>query len=176
MTKSNPYTGVKSKLDMLASYLATGGGIGNLPLAPGTWASMVAVLVAVFLHLLGGPWLLSFSIIIIFLVGTWASNKHSLSIKQKDPSSVIIDEFCGQWLAILPIAMDWRYYVVAFIIFRIADIFKPWPCKNAERIPGGMGIMLDDVCAGVYAGVLTLMIATWLGTEQTLPFLSTLLE
>ena len=166
----------KNNLDLLTYFFATGGGIGKLPVAPGTWASMVALPIAGILHLIGGPWLLSISIVIIFLIGIWSSNKYASLIEQKDPGSVVIDEFCGQWLAILPIAMDWRYYFIAFVIFRIADILKPWPCKNAERIPGGMGIMLDDICAGIYAGVFTLMIATWLGTEQTLPSLFTFLE
>ena len=166
----------KNKPNKLTIYLATAGGIGRVPFAPGTWASIAALPFAVILHLFGGPWLLSISIVIIFFIGIGASNKYALYLEQEDPGSIVIDEFCGQWLAILPVAMDWRYYFIAFIIFRIAAILKPWPCKNAERIPGGMGIMLDDICAGIYAGIFTLMIATWLGIEKTLPSLFIFLE
>ncbi len=71
----------------------------------------------------------------------------------------------------MPVALDWRYYVVAFVLFRFTDITKPWPCRAVERAPGGLGIMLDDIVAGVYAGMLTLIISVWLGLEPTLPSL-----
>ena len=79
--------------------------------------------------------------------------------------------FAGQWLAILPLALDWRYYIVAFVLFRLFDITKPWPCRAAERAPGGVGIMLDDIVAGLYAAILTWLIAVWLGAGKTLPTL-----
>ena len=77
-------------------------------------------------------------------------------------------------LALLPVALDWRYYIVAFVLFRLFDITKPWPCRAAERAAGGVGIMLDDIVAGVYAGMVTLVIAVWLGLEPTLPRLFSL--
>lgn len=155
----------------LVTFIATGGGIGNLPVAPGTWASLAALPCAAVLHMLGGPWLLSGAILAAFIAGIWASGRYAAAIGRGDPGSVVIDEIAGQWLAILPVALDWRYYVVAFVLFRFADITKPWPCRAAERAPGGMGIMFDDIVAGVYAGMLTLMIAVWLGLEPNLPSL-----
>ena len=153
----------------LVSFIATGGGSGNLPVAPGTWGSLVALPCAAALHIVGGPWLLSAAILLAFVAGVWASGRYAAALGREDPGSVVIDEFAGQWLAIMPVALDWRYYVVAFVLFRFADIAKPWPCRAAERAPGGLGIMLDDIVAGVYAGMLTLVIAVWLGLEPTLP-------
>lgn len=158
----------------LVSFIATGGGSGNLPIAPGTWSSLIALPCAAALHIVGGPWLLSLAILLAFVGGVWASGRYSRAIGREDPGNVVIDEFAGQWLAIMPVALDWRYYVVAFILFRFADITKPWPCGPAERAPGGLGIMLDDIVAGVYAGMLTLMIAAWLGLEPTLPNLTSM--
>ncbi|MDH3738039.1 MAG: phosphatidylglycerophosphatase A [Alphaproteobacteria bacterium] len=164
--KSAPATGTPSAL---VTFIATGGGSGKLPIAPGTWGSLAALPCAALLHMLGGPWLLSLAILLAFVVGVWASERYAKAIGLGDPGSVVIDEFAGQWLAILPVAHDWRYYVVAFLLFRFTDITKPWPCRNAERLPGGLGIMLDDIIAGVYAGILTLVIALLLGLEPTLP-------
>ncbi|MCZ6510741.1 MAG: phosphatidylglycerophosphatase A [Alphaproteobacteria bacterium] len=158
----------------LVSFIATGGGSGNLPVAPGTWGSLVALPCAAGLHILGGPWLLSLAILLAFVAGVWASGRYADAIGRSDPGSVVIDEFAGQWLAILPVALDWRYYIVAFVLFRFTDITKPWPCRMAERAPGGLGIMLDDIVAGVYAGILTLLIAVWLGLEHNLPSLPAL--
>jgi phosphatidylglycerophosphatase A len=109
--------------------------------------------------------------LLAFVSGVWASGRYARAIGRGDPGSVVIDEIAGQWLAILPVALDWRYYIVAFVLFRFTDITKPWPCRAAERAPGGVGIMLDDIVAGVYAGVLTWLIAVWLGAAQTLPSL-----
>lgn len=168
LDKNMAATGQPSPLVM---FIATGGGLGNLPVAPGTWASLAALPCAAALHVLGGPWLLSGAILAAFIAGIWASGRYAAAIGRKDPGSVVIDEIAGQWLAILPVALDWHYYVVAFVLFRFADITKPWPCRAAERAPGGMGIMFDDIVAGVYAGMLTLMIAVWLGFEPNLPSL-----
>ena len=162
------------KPSALISFIATGGGSGNLPVAPGTWGSLIALPCAAVLHILGGPWLLSLAILLAFVAGVWASDRYAAAIGRGDPGSVVIDEFAGQWLAIMPVALDWRYYFVAFVLFRFADITKPWPCRVAERAPGGLGIMLDDIVAGIYAGILTLLIALWLGLERTLPSLPAL--
>jgi len=109
--------------------------------------------------------------LLAFIAGVWAAGIYATASGQKDPGSVVIDEIAGQWLAILPIAYDWRFYIVAFVLFRFTDITKPWPCRRAERAPDGLGIMLDDVIAGVYAGILTWIIAAWLGAARTLPTL-----
>ena len=76
-----------------------------------------------------------------------------------DPSHVVIDEVTGQWIALIGSRADWAHLLAAFLLFRLFDIFKPWPARQLERLPGGWGIMLDDVAAGVYA----LLVAQALG-------------
>jgi phosphatidylglycerophosphatase A len=171
MAKHGENTPGAGKPSTLVWFLATGGGSGDLPKAPGTWGSLAALPCAVLLVMLGGQWLLALAVLLAFVVGVWASGKYAEAIGLGDPGSVVIDEFAGQWLAILPLALDWRYYIVAFILFRLFDITKPWPCRAAERFPGGVGIMLDDIVAGLYAGILTWLIAVWLGAGKTLPTL-----
>jgi phosphatidylglycerophosphatase A len=155
----------------LARIIATWFGAGDLPGAPGTWGSLAALPLAVIIVFLGGQTLLAAFVLIAFIAGVWASGKLARFHRLEDPQRVVIDEVAGQWLAILPVALDWRYYLVAFLLFRFLDITKPWPLKNFERMPGGLGIMADDIGAGVYAGILTWLIAFWLGTAKTLPSL-----
>ncbi len=141
----------------LATTLATLGPIGNFPKAPGTWGSLAAIIAA--------PWLfLPFSIptriiilIAILLLGTWACSKAETIFEKKDPGCVIIDELFGQWLTILFFGAIplWALFL-AFILFRVFDILKPWPVKWAEdRFNGGLGVMLDDGVAGIYALLIT---------------------
>jgi phosphatidylglycerophosphatase A len=155
----------------MARMIATWFGAGDLPGAPGTWGSLAALPFAVGAVLLGGQYLLAALVVIGFLVGVWASGRLAAFHRLEDPQRVVVDEVVGQWLAILPVAFDWRYYAVAFVLFRFADITKPWPLKNLERLPRGAGIMADDIGAGVYAGILTWLIALLLGTAGTLPTL-----
>ena len=161
---------------ILASLIATGAGVGKLPIAPGTWASIVAIPVASLLYILGGTWLLSVTIFLGFVIGIFVSSYQAQKLDDNDPSEVVIDEFIGMWLSILPIASDWRYYIIAILLFRFADIFKPWPCKAVERLPGGLGIMMDDIIAGLYAGILVSVIAVWFGTSPNIPILESILE
>ena len=156
----------------LARLLATWFGAGDLPGAPGTWGSLAALPFAALIVLIGGQYLLApFLCWWPLSSGVWASGKLATFHRLKDPQRIVIDEVAGQWLAILPVALDWRYYVVAFVLFRFLDITKPWPLKNFERMPGGLGIMADDIGAGVYAGILTWIIAFWLGTAGNMPTL-----
>ncbi|MGB0625302.1 MAG: phosphatidylglycerophosphatase A [Alphaproteobacteria bacterium] len=155
----------------LARLLATWFGAGDLPGAPGTWGSLAALPFALVAVMIGGQFLLMALILVGFVAGVWASGKLAAYHRLQDPQRVVIDEVVGQWLAILPLALDWRFYPVAFVLFRFADITKPWPLKDLERLHGGVGIMADDVGAGVYAGALTWLIAVWLGSQGTIPTL-----
>ena len=155
----------------LARLLATWFGAGDLPGAPGTWGSLAALPFAVLIVLVGGQYLLAVFVLIAFVIGVWGSGKLATFHRLEDPQRVVIDEVAGQWLAILPVALDWHYYLVAFLLFRFLDITKPWPLKKLEAMPGGLGIMADDIGAGVYAGILTWLIAFWLGTTGNMPTL-----
>ena len=133
----------------LSEWLATCFKIGYLPIAPGTWGSLVAII---------GWWLwlqyldpLVFIVLIIaiFTIGVFAINTIIDHTGEKDPSRVIIDEVAGQWLGLLMLPDGTLYIVGAFILFRFLDILKPWPIRKLEQFPKGWGVMLDDMLAGL---------------------------
>ncbi len=144
----------------LASRVATLGPVGYLPAAPGTWGSAAALPPALALGLLSPPSLgaaaLAVGAALLTLVGVWAAARHPSS--DEDPKEVVIDEAAGQWLAALPCpflaatpgtaALAW---LAAFALFRFFDIAKPWPVSAAERLPGAVGVMADDLVAGALA-------------------------
>jgi len=133
---------------------ATCFGIGFIPIAPGTFASAAALPFGWLLVHAGWKWLLA-AALIATLLGIWACGAHAKKIRIADPSECVLDEVAGQWLALIPAALgareDWRPFVMAFFLFRLFDILKPWPISAAERLPGGLGVMMDDVLAGLVA-------------------------
>ncbi len=136
----------------LAEILATVFYLGRIPGAPGTWGSIAAVLVWLILP----EQMLSvfiFSGILIFLavIGIWVSQLVESASGTTDPSEIIIDEWVGQWIALLALPQTWISAVIALIFFRIFDIAKPWPINNLQKLPGGWGIMVDDIVAGIFA-------------------------
>jgi len=133
--------------------LATWFGSGLLPKAPGTWGSLAALPFAWLIAANAGPFGLAAATVLVFVVGVWASNVYVRHAGGDDPGPVVIDEVAGQWMTLAAIPVDLRYYLVGFVLFRLADIFKPWPASWADRsVKGGLGIMLDDVLAAVYSG------------------------
>ena len=138
-----------------AVFLATGFGVGLLPLAPGTWGSVLAVGVAWGIVYVLGNLALAFGIALFFCIGVWASNICIKHFVANDPKQVVIDEIVAQWLVLLIVPLDALHYAMAFVLFRIFDILKPWPIGWVDRtIKGGIGVMLDDVLAAVYAMVI----------------------
>ena len=139
--------------DKLATALATLGPIGHFPKAPGTWGSLASIVAAPWLFLPFPLWGRIAILIGVLLIGTWACSRAEIVMGKKDPGCVIIDELFGQWLTLLFFsAMPIWYLAVAFVLFRLFDIFKPWPVKWAETaFPGGLGVMIDDGVAGLYA-------------------------
>lgn len=147
-------------IDKFATALATLGPIGHFPKAPGTWGSLASVVAAPWLFLPFALWARVGILIGVLIIGTWACSRAENVIGEKDPGCVIIDELFGQWLTLLFFtAMPIWYLAIAFVLFRLFDIFKPWPVKWAEdTFPGGLGVMLDDGVAGLYAlGILHLI-------------------
>ena len=139
-----------------ASLLATWFGSGLLPKAPGTWGSLAALPCAIVIATLAGPWGLLAAVLAVTVAGLWAADVYTARSADNDRGEVVIDEVAGQWLALVPAALDPRLYAVAFLAFRFFDIVKIWPANWLDRnLKGGRGIMLDDLAAGVYAGALT---------------------
>lgn len=127
---------------------------GLSPVMPGTCGSLLAVLVAPFIFMpLGFWWRLGF-LAVIMVAGTKVCTKAEDILKKTDPGEVVIDELLGQWLTFLPFTgLSFWEYVAGFVLFRIFDIAKPWPVRNFERLPKGLGIMADDAAAGIWAMV-----------------------
>lgn len=106
----------------------------------------------------GGVTALAVASAIAFALGCWAAGRVARASGHKDPGFIVVDEIAAQWLALLAVPLDWRWFAAAFLVFRIFDIAKPWPAGAVERrIAGGLGIMLDDVVAGLYALLLLLI-------------------
>ena len=138
--------------------IATGFGVGLLPLMPGSWGSLAALPCAWAIRSLGGIAALAAAAAITFALGWWAAGRIARVSGQHDPGFIVIDEIAAQWLVLLAAPLDWRAYAAAFVLFRIFDIAKPWPARLVEhRVAGGFGIMLDDIVAAFYALVLLLI-------------------
>lgn len=138
--------------------LATFFGVGYLRPGPGTYASAITVLCWWGTsHMVAPNWLLPVEImasVVIVLAGIPPSTVVARESGISDPGFVVIDEVAGQMIALIGTPLDWKYLLAGFILFRGFDIAKPFPLRRLERLPGGTGIMMDDVGAGVYALVL----------------------
>jgi phosphatidylglycerophosphatase A len=149
-------------------------GVGYLPLAPGTWGSMVGVAIYLFVwwietnigirFLQQGwnaeqitAWIDATNVIIFIvfcLIGIWASGRATQLFQNKDPQKVVVDEIIGQLLVFMFIPFDvhWYYVVAGFLLFRLFDIWKPYPIDSLQNLPAGIGVCADDILAGVYGG------------------------
>jgi phosphatidylglycerophosphatase A len=135
----------------LAKILSTFFGVGFFPLAPGTAASSAVVLLYYFfLWPLPWPWLAGI-ILVCFAAGVPASARYAVELGRTDPRTVVIDEVCGQLIALFLIPFDRAALLLSFLLFRLFDVVKPWPIRRLEKFPGGWGIMADDVAAGLLA-------------------------
>ena len=138
----------------LNSFIATSGGIGYLPLAPGTWAAG-ALAILWFFVCQKFPDTIIWQVLLaclLFIGGVYFSGKL-ISDKEKDPSFVVIDEVAGMAVTLLFIPLAWQNFVVGFILFRFFDILKPLGIKKMEKMRKGWGIMLDDILAGIYSNI-----------------------
>ncbi|SLN12740.1 Phosphatidylglycerophosphatase A [Roseovarius litorisediminis] len=146
--------------------------VGHLRPAPGTWGSLAALPAAWALHVLGGFPLLAVATAFVFALGWWATALETKGKSDHDPSEIVIDEVAGQWLAFLPVSIGaahsaapltalWPGWIAAFLAFRFFDILKPGPIGWADRRGDALGVMLDDVIAGLFAAVVVVFLA-WL--------------
>ena len=148
-------------IDAAATLVATGLGSGYAPVAPGTAGSLVGLLL--FLPLAGRSWPTQLAaVLVVTVIGALAGGRVASSLGRKDPGLVVVDEVAGQWITFLALPLTPVIAVAGFLLFRVMDIVKPWPARDLERLPGGWGIMADDVAAGIYAQLfLRLGLAIW---------------
>ncbi len=140
-------------MKVAARVLATFFGVGLAPLAPGTAASAVAAGLYVFaLHGLSAP-LYALLVVALFFIGVSASSAYARELGRPDPGRIVIDEVCGQLVALAFLPAVWLAAGVSFALFRLFDIVKPWPIRRLEDLPAGWGIMADDVAAGLAAAL-----------------------
>jgi phosphatidylglycerophosphatase A len=182
MTNPSPFASkrgqsfkVRSAMDWLAIFLATGFGVGVIPYGPGTFGSAVGLLIAVGL-------ISTFSLDVVVLqnalilaslllagVGIWASARAERCFERKDAGQIVIDEVCGQVMSFVFIAPylarlgpAWRWWMlVGFALFRVFDMFKPYPINRLQDLEGGFGVMMDDVVAGLYTAALLSLVLFW---------------
>ena len=153
-----------------ARLIGTVGGVGYLRPAPGTWGSLAALPLAWVLHTLGGFPLLVIGTLTAFFGGLWATRVMTAGQDDHDPSEIVIDEVAGQFIAIWAISYPswahgiditalWPGWIAGFLLFRLFDITKPGPIGWADRRGDPMGVMLDDVIAGIFAAVGVVILA-----------------
>jgi len=148
----------------LSRNIATVFGVGTLRHAPGTWGSLVALPAFYLIHVAGGFPLVVVATCAMFAFGWWATTEQTRDSLDHDPSEIVIDEVVGQWLALWTISASawrleidvlqlWPGWLAGFALFRMFDIFKPGPVGWADRRADALGVMLDDVIAGVCAAL-----------------------
>ncbi len=154
----------------MTRFLSTVGYVGLMRPGPGTWGSAAALPLLFVLHVLGGFPAVAVATFVVFFVGWWATAVETQGKDDHDPSEIVIDEVAGQWLALWPVSagawsqsMDvlalWPGWITAFVAFRTFDIFKPWPVSWADKKSTPLGVMLDDILAGIMAAIVVIFFA-----------------
>ena len=139
-----------------AFLIATWFGCGFAPVAPGTVGSLAGLLIAIALYNFGGygRGMLLLVTAILLAPGIWAAGVVAKQTNQTDPQIVVVDEVIGQWITLAGAAtFNWKTWLAAFALFRLLDMWKPAPARQLERLPGGWGIVADDVMAGLYGAL-----------------------
>src|SRR5271165_7244214 len=135
--------------------IATFFGIGHLRPGPGTWGSLATVLLWAALARTLSPGLrtpVAIALaVLVTLIGIPAATRVARGAGKKDPQFVVIDEVAGQLVALIAVPLAWKSFLAGFILFRVFDIWKPFPIRRLERLPEGTGIVVDDLGAGLYA-------------------------
>lgn len=142
-----------------------GAGLGKP--GPGTWGSVAATLLWFLVVKLAHLSPVQIAIVSIagallaLAVGIPAATIVEQESGREDPGHVVLDEVCGQWIALAAAPANWQYALLGLLLFRVFDIIKPWPARQLERLHGGAGIMLDDVAAGIYGLLIFVVIHHW---------------
>jgi len=146
--------------EKLIKLIANGFGAGLSPYAPGTAGTLVGVLLCIpFVWL---PWIARLVFVIALLaLSIDVANRAEKIYQKKDDQRIVIDEIIGLQITMLPVAINALNLCIAFALFRIFDIWKPFPVKNLQALPGGWGVVMDDVAAGIYAGAVMWLLMFW---------------
>jgi phosphatidylglycerophosphatase A len=150
----------RSSASRFAVAFASFGYVGFAPVAPGTVGAAAALPFFLLLRWAGSPWLEVAVCAAIVVAGAWSAKITEQVLGVEDPGPVVIDEVVGMLVSLLFLPATWPVMAAAFLAFRIFDIVKPWPAGRLEHVPGGWGVMADDVMAGVYAN-LAVQILMW---------------
>jgi phosphatidylglycerophosphatase A len=137
----------------LAVALASFGYVGFAPVAPGTVGSAAAIPLFLLLRWAGSAWIEIAACAVIIAAGAWSARLTEQALGVEDPGPVVIDEVAGMLISLLFLPGTWPVVLAAFVAFRVFDIVKPWPAGRLEHVPGGWGVMADDVMAGIYANL-----------------------
>jgi phosphatidylglycerophosphatase A len=141
----------------IALALATWCSCGYFPWGPGTVGSLAAVVIAAILHAYVGAGrgtILALTLIFLF-PGIWASTQTARLLACEDPGIVVVDEVLGEWLTLAGATVfNWKSLLAGFVLFRVFDIWKPWPVRKFEALPEGIGIVADDLAAGIYGALI----------------------
>ncbi len=144
-------------MNRVAVGIATWFGCGYFPWGPGTAGSVAAIAMAVLLHVYLGCGRITFLMITLALLwpAIWAATRTARLVQKEDPGLVVVDEVLGQWVTLLgATVLEWKSWMAALLLFRLFDIWKPWPVRHFERLPGGVGIVSDDLAAGIYGALI----------------------
>ena len=135
-----------------AHFTAFGFGAGAIPVAPGTWGTLAAVPFCLLLEMLS-PLAYSVFLVAACVVGVWLCGTAARSLGVDDHPGIVWDEMVGYWIAVAAVPPQWSWWLAAFVLFRLFDIWKPWPVGWADKnLKGGLGVMTDDMIAGLMAG------------------------
>ena len=142
--------------------IATCGYVGYVPVAPGTAGSIAGLVLYGAAGALGGTQVEIGLLAVVLAIGVWSSAASERHLGETDPGAVVIDEVAGMLITLLGLQATWGGVLAGFLAFRFFDVVKPFPARWAERLPGGWGVMADDVVAGLYAH-LVLRLLLWAG-------------
>lgn len=148
-------------MNALAVFIASFGYVGRAPVASGTFGSAAGLVVYAALRWFNLTHLELPIIVGLFVVGVWAASRTARHLGRTDPGLVVVDEVVGMLISVALLQVTVTGAIVAFFAFRVLDIIKPFPAAQSERLHGGLGIMMDDVFAGVYAHLIMRLLA-WL--------------
>lgn len=146
-------------LEALAKFISLGFGAGKAPIAPGTWGTLVGIPIYLLMQDLALVSYLAVSFAIIIL-GIWAAEVYGKALGVHDHQSIVWDEVAGYIVTMTFAPAGWEWIIIGFLLFRLFDIWKPWPINLLDKhVKGGFGVMIDDVVAGIYAATILYLLA-----------------